>query len=299
MKLSVVIPSNDLPQRLDLVLSQIFQAASMQEVECILVIDQARLSTRLAARKNQVASSFPLTKICLNKNGPKGAYVCRHLGVANASGEIVVFLDDDTVPTDEYFSLVERVMTLNLNVDGVTGPIVETASDVFGELRKVGYQLRYKKHLSPLYQQQLKRRYGLREGLYSPYVSGGNFVIRAAAYKKFGGYEPVPGIGQDRIFGQRIFDKGGSLLFAQDLSVGHENQGGCVQLVKGRFQSGIRSTEEKNSTSRWDAELFRSLGRSHGLVGRIVVTLHYGAFVAGRVFSQMRRKSIFLNSRES
>lgn len=93
MKASIVIPTKDKLTRLRLTL-QGLEGQVGNEVEVIIVFDGCHPD--MIAEFHQIQFSFtPISIICSNN---VGRAVARNLGIQKATGELVIFLDDDRVP---------------------------------------------------------------------------------------------------------------------------------------------------------------------------------------------------------
>ncbi|NBI28188.1 glycosyltransferase family 2 protein [Chengkuizengella marina] len=93
MRASIVISTKDKLSRLKLVL-QALEPQVNHQVEVIIVFDGCNQSTM--NRFNQIHFSFSPIKIVCETN--VGRAVARNLGIKQAKGEIIIFLDDDRVP---------------------------------------------------------------------------------------------------------------------------------------------------------------------------------------------------------
>ncbi|MCD1258461.1 glycosyltransferase [Paenibacillus athensensis] len=97
MKLSIVIPTKDKLSRLKLTL-QALEAQMDANSEVVIVFDGCEPS--MVEQFALIPFSFtPVTVVCARNVGRAAA---RNLGVKHASGDIIVFLDDDRVPADDF-----------------------------------------------------------------------------------------------------------------------------------------------------------------------------------------------------
>jgi GT2 family glycosyltransferase len=100
--MTIVIPTFQRPE----LLGQVLRALEEQEgrFEVIVVCDGEDSATRSLAAQWQ--SPFPLDWIFSPKN--RGQAYARNLGAQRASGEVIVFLDDDTVPAPGWMAAHAR-----------------------------------------------------------------------------------------------------------------------------------------------------------------------------------------------
>lgn len=88
-KFSVVIPTKDRPEFLSESVASVLRQHNA-DLELLVINDGEPLRT-----------TFSDARVSVLDNQKRGAVPARNLGVANAKGEIIAFLDDDDVWTDE------------------------------------------------------------------------------------------------------------------------------------------------------------------------------------------------------
>ncbi|NBI28186.1 glycosyltransferase family 2 protein [Chengkuizengella marina] len=97
MKASIVIPTKDKLYRLRLVL-QALEKQINDDVEVIIVFDGCNEDT--LDQFNKTCFSFsPIPIVCEHNVGRAAA---RNLGIQRASGDIIIFVDDDRVPDQDF-----------------------------------------------------------------------------------------------------------------------------------------------------------------------------------------------------
>jgi len=97
MKLSIVIPTKDKLSRLKLTL-QALEAQMDDDSEVVIVFDGCEPA--MVEQFRQIPFTFrPVTVVCTRNVGRAAA---RNLGVQQASGDVIVFLDDDRVPAGDF-----------------------------------------------------------------------------------------------------------------------------------------------------------------------------------------------------
>ncbi|MBK8988839.1 MAG: glycosyltransferase [Chloroflexi bacterium] len=118
--LSVVLPTYNRLERLKMVLAGLEQQTfPLSEFEVLVVSDGSTDGTE--AYLQTYAASFALRGLTQENQGPA---VARNLGVAKASGDIVLFIDDDIVPAPQ---LIQEHLKIHQSDDGrtvVLGPML-------------------------------------------------------------------------------------------------------------------------------------------------------------------------------
>lgn len=104
MDFSVIIPTRDRPQYLHEAVSSVFQQ-SIQNLQVIVVDDGA-----------EQPLLKPDPRLSVVSNDMKGAVAARNLGVAEAHGKYIAFLDDDDIWTDDSH-LAKALEALSNKVD--------------------------------------------------------------------------------------------------------------------------------------------------------------------------------------
>jgi len=100
LALSVVIPSKDRHQKLAQTLAGL-QSGSVKPEEIIVVDDYSHHEISCSFLRELFPTQFTSTILIVRHREPLGAAAARNTGAALASGDILLFLDDDTVPTRE------------------------------------------------------------------------------------------------------------------------------------------------------------------------------------------------------
>jgi glycosyltransferase involved in cell wall biosynthesis len=126
MKVSVVIPtyyrSHDLSELFDSLLKQ-----TVKPFEVIVVDDTPLNTIKKLCKKYEVRFEEIDSSLSYIKNPrERSAAIARNVGVENAEGEIILFLDSDTILYEDYIEKILEVFKGRPNAVGVTGWIVRT-----------------------------------------------------------------------------------------------------------------------------------------------------------------------------
>ena len=126
MRLSVLIPTLRRPEQLGETLESVLAADPPPHEIVVIDGDSER-------------SAEPVLDAVRAEDGPQLVYIAgepsvtkqRNLGIDRASGDIVIFLDDDVAVGADLFAVLERAFA-DETVVGATGPVVEPPAHRFG-----------------------------------------------------------------------------------------------------------------------------------------------------------------------
>ena len=123
MQVSIIIPTynrvNDLEETLDSIVSQTTLSKE------ILIVDDSNndeIENLIEYRKKEFEEKEILLKYIRNKK-EKSLTIARNIGIENAIGDIILFLDDDVVLEEDYITEILRIYEKYPNAFGVQGYI--------------------------------------------------------------------------------------------------------------------------------------------------------------------------------
>ncbi|WP_433164660.1 nucleotidyltransferase domain-containing protein [Kribbella sp. CA-247076] len=149
----------------------------------------------------------------------QGVSVARNRAVELAGGELIGFLDDDTVPGPDW---VRRLAFDLLGKDAaVAGRVVEEGDGVLNRLRRLAFEHRSRQN-----------------GEHVDYVNGGNCGFRAEVFRKLGGFDAAFVKSQDRDLARRAVLAGHTITYDAGLTVTHSGSYTLKGLWIGRFKAG-------------------------------------------------------------
>ena len=123
MKVSIIIPTynrvNDLEETLD---SIIIQTTLSKEILIVDDSDNKEIENLVKHRKNEFKEKDIPLKYIRNKK-EKSLTIARNIGIENAIGDIILFLDDDVILDKDYIKEILRIYEEYPNALGVQGYI--------------------------------------------------------------------------------------------------------------------------------------------------------------------------------
>lgn len=174
----------------------------------------------------QKIKSFKGLKIRLFSQENKGPAFARNLGAQKARGDVIVFIDSDCIPKNNW---LEKMTTpLEGNVVGIMG-VYETSNKDSMVARYVGYEI--------------DRRHS-RMGSHIDFISTYSAAYRRDIFLEFGGFDTSfrRANAEDTELSYRIRKAGYRLALARDAVVVHRHPSSLLHYLKQQFTRGYWRT---------------------------------------------------------
>lgn len=238
-RISVVIPTYERPERVArLVASLGAQTLPPADFEVVIVDDGSRVDPR-----PQIEAVKPAFSLTIERTPNRGAAAARHRGVEIARADVILFLDDDMIPSP---ALLEE----HLRVHATTPRAV-----VMGALRssrKVkSLPLFERFHARKLEEFSAQLRATGRDPRGNELYSG-NLSLRRADYLAVGGFDPALGRSEDMELGFRLEKSGAQIRFSEEAFSEHDSDHADLEgWLRSAFTYGV--TDQRIARKHGDA----------------------------------------------
>jgi glycosyltransferase involved in cell wall biosynthesis len=220
---SIVIPTHNRWGSLRRLLNALAnQTYPLQEMEVVVVANGCTDET--VAQLRNYPAPFALHVVDQPDMGPPGA---RNNGAARASGELLIFLDDDIEPVAELVEIHVQTHQPGVVVIGYAPPTLEEKDflsvelkrwwmDMFWAMRQPGHRFTYRDFLS------------------------GNFSIEAKEFQRLGGFDTAfRSCLDDYEFGVRLLKANLTFVFAETAFGHHHETKGLERLLQRKYREGM------------------------------------------------------------
>lgn len=202
MRFSIVIPAYNEEKVLEKTLSSLKRLGTPRKEFEIIVVDNNSVD-----RTSEMAKKFGADKVILEKQ--PGTNLAREAGRKAASGDIIAFLDADTVPSIDWLSKIEEDLS-RPGVVAVSGPFDYGFKGVMRLIDRV-----YTRYLMPAAPKVLRLLFWRKAGV----IIGGNFAAWNWALEKIGGLPPLKFYGDDVAIAMLLSRRVGKVFFDRELVV--------------------------------------------------------------------------------
>lgn len=216
-KITVIIPTYhrvvDLSELFDSILRQ-----TINPVEIIVVDDTPDDSIKNVCEIYEL--EFEKSNTCLKyirNPRQRGMTIARNVGVKNASGDIILFLDSDTVLYQKYIEKILEVYNDNANTLGVQGWIIN--SPKYNKIKHFLIQFFFKTFCLHHYSKNSCKFFEypilLSNIINCTWLSGSNMSFKNDVFREFSFDESFNKyfLGEDKLFSHFIFQKYPNTLF--------------------------------------------------------------------------------------
>ncbi len=191
--ISVVIPAYNNEKTLGACLDALLAQAT-QDCEIIVVDDGSRDATRAVAQARNV-------RVLAQENC--GAAAARNLGAQNARGDLVLFIDGDCVPAENWIAAMCAPFA-DAEIVGAAGMKQTHQTGMMPQFIQMEFDYRYERH---------------RAQHYIDFVDSGTAAYRREIFLASGGFETQLFDAEDTDLSYRLSEQGYRMAFAPDARV--------------------------------------------------------------------------------
>ena len=218
---SIIIPVRNRPHDIGACLDSLTRIAYPPEKLDIIVVDDASEDST-----PEVVARFPMARLVRLETHRQVSF-CRNLGVQQASGELLAFIDSDCTATPLWLKALTPAFQ-EPSV-GAVGGLVDAACEDNGLDR-------YEKVKSSLSMGASFRRSDSGDRFF--YVPTCNFLVRRELFLKLGGFQESLHLGEDVDFCWRLQDDGALLEYRPVGPVFHRHRNQLYHFFHRRFEYG-------------------------------------------------------------
>lgn len=212
MKVSVIIPTYNGAHKLPVILEAL-KRQSLQPAEVIVVVDGSTDNTKEILDKQ--IESFPSLRPVYQSNQGRGKV--RNSGAMAATGELLVFFDDDMIPLPD---CIEKHVRHHETHRGsiLTGGLKEPTSGVSTEIEK------YKSFLSEKWASPLKAQPDEKLNRDNLFLAAANFSIPRELFFSIDGFDPSLNDAEDFDLAVKAYKKGYALYYCDAAFAWHNDR---------------------------------------------------------------------------
>ncbi len=213
-RVSVVVPTLHRDAPLRTLLRYFLEEESYQPVE-LIVIDASDQHDQ-ETREFLAAAAHRMIYVHADDSLPKA----RNHGVRLASGEIVVFVDDDAEPMREFLT-AHVAEYADPRVMGVTGPVLAPGQALLSRA-DIG------PHRYHVFMSGVEKALDVDFPFFTSWASGGNMSFRREVILRLGGFDENfygLALGEDAEFSHRVKQAGGAIRYAPAAGIVHRPPG--------------------------------------------------------------------------
>ena len=200
IKLSIILPTYNRLDALDICLKALCQQQNVLENWQVLIVNDGGESVKNLVVEYQ--KYFNIRQLTQENKGPASA---RNLGVENADGEIIAFLDDDCIPEKNWISEILSCSKMG----AITGGLVTNwySSNLYSESSQLLLDFLYQQNPSTI----------------DAFFTSNNFSLYKTDFIKIGGFSTRfrTSAGEDREFCVRARNMGLRLRLNESIKINH------------------------------------------------------------------------------
>ncbi|MFA5870698.1 MAG: glycosyltransferase [Candidatus Paceibacterota bacterium] len=207
MKYSIIIPALNEEKYIKKTIHALQKQNFPKESFEIIVVDNGSDDHTIEYAKNAGANIVVLEE-------KRGTNRARNRGIKESHGEILVFLDADTEPHEQWIALIDKIMN-DKNIAAISGPYDYGFSGVQRILSFFIYDIGFE-FIGPIMSTIFRKKVSA--------LIGGNFAIRKTTIEKIGKFPEIPFWGDDTAISMSVMKNGDCVVFTRKLKIKSSNR---------------------------------------------------------------------------
>ncbi|MCP3798464.1 glycosyltransferase [Allokutzneria sp. A3M-2-11 16] len=232
----------------------------------VVIVDDASDAPREIERVAHRATEDGLAVSMLRNARRRGAGASRERAAAEATGDVLAFLDDDAVPRGDWLSVVGG---LDRERPAVTGRVFPFDRGLVSAARQARYDARYDV---------------LDDGAPVEFFAGGNSAVLTDSFTVVGGFSRS-GVGGDNSLAEALAEHGTPVRFDSNLVIVHRNGKGFRQAVLDSWAAGLHHPKPISMRAAARMSASSAVGARRGVreVNRLLGIVHAAARLVPRI----------------
>jgi len=202
MKYSIIIPALSEEKYIKKTIHALQKQDFPRKLFEIVVIDNGSDDHTIEYAKNAGADIIVLEE-------KRGTNRARNRGIKESHGEILVFLDADTEPHEQWIALIDKIMN-DKNIAAVSGPYDYGFNGIQRILSFFIYDIGFE-FIGPIMSTIFRKKVSA--------LIGGNFAIRRTTIEKIGKFPEIPFWGDDTAISMSVMKNGDRVVFTRKLKI--------------------------------------------------------------------------------
>lgn len=210
MQVSIIIPAYNVEKNIGVCLDALLAQRTRDECEIIVVDDGSRDATRVVAAARGV-------RVIAQEN--RGAAAARNVGAQNACGDIVLFLDGDCVPEQNWVQAMLAPFA-DPEIVGACGMKQTEQRGIVPRFIQLEFDYRYDNE---------------RARRYIDFVDSGTAAYRRAIFLEHGGFDARLSDAEDVDLSYRLSERGYRMAFAENAMVYDPHPESLIEYLRRKF----------------------------------------------------------------
>lgn len=230
MKVSVIIPTYNGVHKLPHILKYLELQNELPD-ETLIVIDGSTDGTESYLKNTEI--KLPELKVITQANG--GRAKVRNRGAREASGDLLIFFDDDMLPEAECIAIHKQHHHLHQN-SILTGAQIDVCTAEIKDIRK------YKSFLTRKWAEPIKAFAQKPIPEKDTFITAANFSVSKVVFESMNGFDERLTDAEDYDLAVRAVEKGVSLYYNHEAFAWHDDQITCLTYIRRQRQYAIAQT---------------------------------------------------------